>query len=123
MVNATLIREKYCGIISSDESGDGPWFEYHVDSLPDGVRGILPNGGYPSMLREVACPISVPEADADVLKLLPDLLVSSTPQLHACLRKQVKDADAKLDAALLRCEMGCTAETAGEAQAQTCGKA
>ena len=63
----------------------GPWYEYHVDILPDGVRAVLPNGGYPSMLQKAACPISALKEDSEVMQLLPDLLVISMPQLHACL--------------------------------------
>ena len=69
-----------------------PWTEYHVDFLPDMLKGGLNGGigGYVSQRRTChrlrPC---APRTDAQLKPFLCDLLVTSSPQLHERLHHDV----------------------------------
>lgn len=66
-------------------SGDEDWIEYHVDYMPDDLRGDFNGGigGYVSQRRLcMRLRANAPRTDEALLPLLCDLLVVSSPQLH-----------------------------------------
>ena len=75
-----------------DPDDTDPWTEYHVDFLPDALRAGL-NGGvgaYVSQRRlcKRLRPCA-PRTDAELIPLLRDLLVCSSPQLHERLHNEL----------------------------------
>lgn len=71
---------------------DENWIEYHVDYMPDDLRGDLNGGigGYVSQRRLcVSLRPNAPRTDEELLPLLCDLLVVSSVQLHDRLRRDL----------------------------------
>ena len=96
MTRPTSLRVDPDGVGTKDYVVDpddtDPWTEYHVDFLPDTLRGGL-NGGvgaYVSQRRlcKRLRPCA-PRTDADLIPLLCDLLVCSSPQLHERLHSDL----------------------------------
>lgn len=87
-------------VVCDDEN----WIEYHVDYMPDDLRGNLNGGigGYVSQRRlcQRLRP-NAPRTDEVLLPLLCDLLVVSSAQLHDRLRR---DLDSLVIAAVVRKE-------------------
>lgn len=67
------------------------WYEYHVDFIPSRLRCQLNGGvgGYVSQRRVYKPRLAAPRDDAEVVKLLHDLLVVSSPQLWQLLRRDL----------------------------------
>ena len=85
-------------------TGDENWIEYHVDFIPDDLRGGL-NGGIGAYVsqRRLCKRLrpNAPRTDEKLLPLLCDLLVVSSPQLHERLRQ---DLDKLVHGAVVRKE-------------------
>ena len=71
-----------------------PWYEYHVDFIPDGIRTNL-NGGIGDYVSQRRLCRRVrpcaPITDAKLIPVLCDLLIVSSPQLHELLRRDLDE--------------------------------
>ena len=71
-----------------------PWIEYNVDFMPDDLR-VNFNGGIGGYVSQRALCTKLkpcaPRTDEELIPLLCDLLVVSSPQLHGRLRREIDD--------------------------------
>ena len=72
-------------------ASDEPWFEYHIDFLPEELVFPLNSGrgGFVSQQRSVKMPVAAPRSNDQCIERLCDLLTVSCPQTLQLLQNQV----------------------------------